>query len=114
VQPNFHVDVRHDQRAPVITVSGELDLASSPELEAELARVECTAPELVVVDLSGLEFMDSTGLAVVVNAHRRAKRDGRRFAIVRGAEPVQRLMSLTGVDRTITLADTLHELLDER
>ena len=57
----------------MISVSGELDLASSPTLEEELERVAESGAEVVVVDLRGLEFMDSTGLSVLVRAHQRAE-----------------------------------------
>jgi anti-sigma B factor antagonist len=52
--------------AVVIAVSGELDLAETPALELELERVEASGATLVIVDLSDLEFIDSSGLIVVV------------------------------------------------
>jgi anti-anti-sigma factor len=57
--------------------------------------------------------MDSTGLKLIVDAHRRAQRGGWRFALVHGPAQVQRLLSLTGVDQAITLATTRDGLLGE-
>jgi len=111
VQNNFSVEVRDGDRAVVIGVSGELDLASSPALEQELERGAASKAELVVVDLRKLEFMDSTGLSVLVRAHQRATEKGQRFAVVRGPQQVQRLLSLTGVAERLTLADSPDELL---
>jgi len=88
---------------------GELDVASSPELEAELART--TDRELVIVDLRELEFIDSTGLGVLVKAHQHAEEAGRRFALVRGLGQVQRLLRLTGLSDQLPVAETSEELL---
>jgi anti-sigma B factor antagonist len=89
----------------VISVSGELDLASSPALEEELERVAKSDATVIVVDLAELEFMDSTGLSVLVRAHQRAQDSGRRLGLVNGSQQVQRLLALTGVADRLTLAD---------
>jgi anti-sigma B factor antagonist len=111
VQSHFRVDVRSNGRASVITVSGELDLASSAALEEELVRVAESGAEQVIVDLRELEFMDSTGLSTLVKAHQRAVDAGQRFGVVRGPQQVQRLLSLTGVEERLTFADEPEELL---
>jgi anti-sigma B factor antagonist len=111
VQNNFQIASRRDGSATVIAVAGELDLASSPALREELERAAQDA-ELVILDLRELVFMDSTGLSVVVRAHQRAVEAGYRFAVVRGAKQVQRLLMLTGVGDRLTLVDQPEELLD--
>lgn len=111
VESNFSVEVHNGTQAVVIGVSGELDLASSPALEEELERGVASQAEVVIVDLRNLEFMDSTGLSVLVRAHQRATESGQRFGVVRGPQQVQRLLSLTGVADRLNLADTPDELL---
>jgi len=111
VQGNFNGDVRDDARAVVIEVSGELDLASSPALETELERGSGADADVVIVDLRKLEFMDSTGLSVLVRAHQRASEARRRFGIVKGPPQVQRLLDLTGVAERLTIGDSAEELL---
>ena len=96
----------------MISVSGELDLASSPALDEELERVAEYGAEVVVVDLRELEFMDSTGLSVLVRAHQRAEEQGRHLGLVNGSQQVKRLLTLTGVAERLVLADTPEELLD--
>jgi anti-sigma B factor antagonist len=105
VQSHFRVEVRSEDHRTVISVSGELDLASSPALEEELERVAKSDATVIVVDLSELEFMDSTGLSVLVRAHQRAEENGRRLGLVNGSQQVQRLLTLTGVADRLTLAD---------
>ena len=111
MQSHFRVETRNDGRAAVIMVSGELDLASSAALEEEIDRVAESGVTHVVIDLRDLEFMDSTGLSTLVKAHQRADDAGRQFGLVRGPQQVQRLLSLTGVDERLTVADTPEELL---
>jgi anti-anti-sigma factor len=111
VQSHFRVEVRSDGDAAVVTVSGELDLASSAALEEEFQRVAESDAQQVVVDLRSLEFMDSTGLSTLVKAHQRAVESGQRFGLVRGSPQVQRLLSLTGVAERVVFADTPEELL---
>jgi len=80
----------------VITATGELDLSGAELLEAELERL-AAEPELatVVLDLRGLEFMDSSGLRLVVLADMQAREAGRRFVLVRGTETVHRVFEIT-------------------
>jgi anti-anti-sigma factor len=101
--------VRKDGRDSVITLYGELDLASSPTLEAELEQLE--GSERVVIDLRELEFIDSTGLSVLVKAHQQAQEQGTEFGLVKGGGQVQRLLRLTGLAERLTIADAPEELL---
>ena len=112
VQSHFRVEVLNEGRVSVISVSGELDLASSAALEEELTRATESDAEQVVLDLRELEFMDSTGLSTLVKAHQRAEEAGKEFGLVRGPQQVQRLLSLTGVEERLRFADTPAELID--
>jgi anti-sigma B factor antagonist len=105
--------VQSQGRATVIAVRGELDLASSPALQEELDRVSASDAEMLIIDLRELDFMDSTGLSVLVRAHQRAEEQGRRLAVVKGPQQVQRLLSLTGVSDRMTVVDNPEELLTE-
>jgi anti-sigma B factor antagonist len=111
VQSNFSVETHNGNQAVVIEVRGELDLATSPALEQELERGTAAKAAVVVVDLRELEFMDSTGLSVLVRAHQRAIENGQRFGVVKGPQQVQRLLSLTGVADRLNLADSPADLL---
>jgi anti-sigma B factor antagonist len=80
----------------VVAATGELDLSGATILEAELERL-AAEPDLgpIVLDLRGLEFMDSSGLRLVVLADMRAREAGRRFALVKGPETVHRVFEIT-------------------
>jgi anti-sigma B factor antagonist len=76
----------------VIELAGELDLAGARTLERELDGIGAAT---LVVDLRGLEFMDSSGLRAIALAARRADHAGRRFALIPGAAQVMRVFDIT-------------------
>jgi anti-sigma B factor antagonist len=94
----------NDGRASLV-LRGELDISSAHVLEEALGRVEAGVPALLVIDLRGLEFMDSTGLRTLVSADQRARNAGRRLAIVRGPEAVDRIFNVTRLDERLELVD---------
>ena len=106
MQSRFRVDVRNDAGAAVIAVAGELDLATSPDFEAELLGALHGGAGVVILDLRELDFMDSTGLSVLVKAHRAAEEGSRHLYLIKGPPQVQRLLSLTGVGERLTVVDS--------
>jgi anti-anti-sigma factor len=102
----FSVDVREAGGKLVVAVRGELDLATAPQLEDALL------PGLrdggsAVLDLRGLDFMDSTGVRVIVAAHLAAEESEGYLALVRTdpAGPVGRVLEISGLDAVLVLVD---------
>ena len=112
MQSDFLVDTQTTDRAVTLTLHGELDLVSSPILEEALNGARESRAELIVVNLRRLEFMDSTGLHLLVTAQQRAHDAGRRFAVVRGGEHVQRLFDLSGIGELLHVVDSPEELFE--
>jgi anti-anti-sigma factor len=81
--------------AVTLVVRGELDLTSAPVFERALLEAEASNPRRVIIDLSGLEFMDSTGLRALLIARERAQENGHELALRRGPRQVQRVLELT-------------------
>ena len=96
---DFSIETHRDDGVVRLTVHGELDLSTSPELEEALAHAS-SAPR-VDLDLSEMSFMDSSGLAVLIGARKRAESDGLQLAVVGANEHVRRLMDLTGTAQFI-------------
>lgn len=92
---NLSLETSVADRATVIALSGELDLAGAAALEQELARLEEEAAEAVVLDLRGVAFMDSSGLRLIAVSSQRAQERGRRLALVPGPEQVMRVFEIT-------------------
>jgi anti-anti-sigma factor len=88
-----------------VSLSGELDLASVPRLDAELSEIEADAPAVLIIDLSGLQFMDSSGLRALVMADERARAQSRRLAIVPGPPMVKRVFEITKLDQRLDLVE---------
>ena len=95
-----------------VALRGELDLEHAYTFDEELRRVEALTPPCLVLDLRGLTFLDSSGLARLLAARRRARRDHRRLVLVRGTRAVQRLMAITAVGEHFeTVSEVPAELL---
>ena len=103
--PDFVVQIETNERALHVVLTGELDLAAVPGFEDELRRAEADQPPVLVVDLSGLSFIDSSGLRALVMADDRARKGGRRLAIVSGPPTVSRVFELTQLDRRLEIVD---------
>ena len=103
---HLKVTIGGNDHAVLLTLRGELDIASSPDLEAALEQVSGWGTELVVLDLTQLKFMDSTGHRVLVNAQQSAEDGGPRLEVITGSRQVRRLLRMTGADRCLTLIDT--------
>jgi anti-sigma B factor antagonist len=87
-----------------VHVAGALDIASAPELERTLLEPELQT-HLVVLDLRGLAFMDSSGVHAIVDASIRARDAGRRLVLVHGSADVNRVFTLTGSSDKIEIGD---------
>jgi anti-anti-sigma factor len=90
--PPLTVETTQQGETAVIALSGELDMAGADALQQELALVEAGA---LVVDLRGLDFMDSSGLRAIAVSAQRAQEAGRRFALIPGAAQVMRVFDIT-------------------
>ena len=88
-----------------VALRGELDLSTVGKVQDELRRVEAASPPVMVVDLSKLTFLDSTGLRCLVTADERARDAGRRVVIVRGPDAVQRVFSITRLEERLEMVD---------
>lgn len=109
---HFEVQRReHGDGVVVLAASGELDLASCGQLEDALAQAIAANSTHVIVDLRGLQFIDSVGLSVLIKADQQVRNGGGRFGLVRGSGQVQRLLDLTGLASRVALADTPEQLI---
>ncbi len=81
----------------LLGLRGDLDVETVQLVRTQLDDIEADPPPLLVIDLSGLSFMDSTGLGLVAAAHARATEQRRRCVVVRPLAPVDKAFSLTGL-----------------
>jgi anti-sigma B factor antagonist len=84
-------------RIAVVSVAGELDLVSAPRLRSAIASLQHESLDEVVVDLEGLEYIDSVGIGLLVASRRRLDAEGRRFSLRNPSPAVMRLLEITGL-----------------
>jgi anti-sigma B factor antagonist len=104
----FAVTQRTVEGALVLAIEGELDLASAPSLKWELAEALAAGPKRVILDLSGVSFIDSTALGVLVTA-RRGLAPGARLVLSGARADVLAVFELTGLDSTFEIVPSLAE-----
>jgi len=110
MQIDFTVEAHDEPGTRILAVSGELSLSAASALENELNRALESGVALVVVDLKSVEFIDSTGLSVLVRAHQQAADTGIEFGIINAVSQVDRLLRLTGLTDRLTLANAEQRL----
>jgi anti-sigma B factor antagonist len=98
----FRCELVPDGERVLVRLGGELDMSTVPILEARLREALDGGGRRLVVDLRGLDFMDSTGLTLLVRWGLGAEQDGYDLALVRGEDRVHRLFELTGLDSRFT------------
>jgi len=89
----------------VINLTGELDLAGVSDFAAAVAGALDTDAQTIVLDLSKLEFLDSTGVHAVIQADRLASGQDRGFLILRGPLQVQRIFEIAGLSDRLAFSD---------
>lgn len=94
----------------VISVSGTVDMITSPQLEAALTAVRATSPQAIIVDLSAVSFLASTGMGVLVAAHD-ALPEATRFAVVADGPATSRPLDVIGFSAILGVRPTLDDAL---
>lgn len=114
-------DVRKEQLdggISAITVQGELDMSTAPQLEQQLEEALADSEALIMLDLSQCEFIDSTGIALIVRSWQRLDREAGgegkgRLVLCSHNHQVRRLLKITGVESSISMHDRRDEALAE-
>jgi anti-sigma B factor antagonist len=104
---SFSLQVERNGDAILLAASGDLDLAATEPAESELRSAETADPKLIVFDLDRVEFIDSSGLRVLLLAAARASEEDRRFVVARASGQVKRVIEMTGGDKLFELAPAL-------
>lgn len=94
-----------DEELVLVVIAGELDLADEPKADLAVDFVVSLAPPKVLVDLTPCEFVDATGLRILLQAQRRIRQAGSRIVFAGPSPQVRRILDLTGVDEQLALAE---------
>jgi anti-sigma B factor antagonist len=104
-------DEQVDETTHVVSVRGEIDLFTAPEFKARIHDAIEAGRDVVVVDLSGTTFIDSSSLGVLISAHRRLKMRGGRLVVACDVPAVLNTFKITGLDSVLEMASTREEAL---
>lgn len=105
--PNVELNVSTASQGghAVVTATGELDLYTAPRLQAALAGLLRDHVDRITVDLSGVEFCDSTGMNVLLSAMKRLKEQGGSLELAAPRPAVKRILQVTGLDTVFTVTE---------
>lgn len=96
----------------VIELRGEIDLSTSPSFKEKVYETIESGKKDVVIDLNGLEFMDSTGLGVLVAALKKTSMEGGSIRLVCAKRNIMKVFTITGLDKVFPIYDNLQRCLD--
>lgn len=109
IEIDFLLDTRKKDAWSVVEVRGELDAHTAPRLREGLSELVDQGVYRVVIDAEGLEFMDSTGLGVLVGALKRVREHDGTLVLVCTRPNLLRLLAVTGLDKVVPVFPTLDE-----
>src|SRR5919206_4160598 len=92
-----------------VELSGELDISSASGIESRLLDLERREPARLLLDLRRVNFIDSTGLSMIINADGRARKAGRRLTIVSGDGVPRRILRTVGLEDRLDVHSDLPE-----
>jgi anti-anti-sigma factor len=101
----FSVTVSKDGDRATVVLRGELDMSGTDRVNEAFLQAEQPPTSLLVLDLSGLDFIDSTGLEVILRAARRAHDSGGRLIVSRPSRYVRRLLEMTAIDQSLDVVE---------
>jgi len=105
-------EIREEGEAAVVALSGDVDLESSPRVRSAL--LDCVGVRnVVVVDMAQVSYIDSSGVASLVEAFQAARKSETRFVLARVSEAAMRVLELARLDRVFVIVDDVADGLDD-
>ncbi|TMR99424.1 STAS domain-containing protein [Nonomuraea basaltis] len=110
------VSTRSHAGCALVAVTGEIDLYTAPRLQSEFTRLLQDGPSRVVIDMSAVDFCDSTGMNVLLSALKRMKEQGGSLEVAAPRPAVRKILQVTGLDSVFTVHDEVPQefLITER
>lgn len=107
----FSVEV--NPAVPLVRVAGDMDVATVPELDAAIQKRLADGYLVLVLDLAGVTFLDSSGLGVLVSHHKTLRRQSGSLRIANASPRVLAVLSITGLDEVLALYPTVQAALED-
>lgn len=111
---SVEIKPEHDGNAIVFSLRGSLDFETSPSLRAAMLEAADQGKHDIVVDLSHLEFLDSSGLGALIGAHKRALENAGRLRVIISTGTIARLLTITGLMDVLAVYPSIEAALEDR
>lgn len=105
----MQVDVVRDGDTVVVAPSGEVDLSRSPKLRTVLREAQSSKPKRVIIDLGAVDYMDSSGVATLVEAFQIARRNNSKMVLCALTDRVRSIFEIARLDTIFTITSTRDE-----
>jgi anti-sigma B factor antagonist len=106
----MRIEMTSNSDRQVITVSGEVDLATSPDLDVAIIAALESGAESLVIDLAEVSFMDSSGLGVIVRGLKRCREADKDLDLIISNERVLKVFGITGLDQVIPIHTSIEDI----
>jgi anti-sigma B factor antagonist len=110
---DFDVETTEQQGASILTLRGEIDVYTAPQLRQAIVDIVDGGATRLVVDMRSVEFLDSTGLGVLVDGLRRVKTKDGSLSIVATQDKILKIFDITGLNKAFLIHDSVDEALVE-
>ena len=107
--PVRHIDWQ--DRCAIVTLAGDIDMARSKAFQADLAEVVDAKPDRVVIDLAGVDYMDSSGVASLVKLHTQTKKIGASMALAQVGKRVMSIFEIMRLNQLFHIFETLDDAI---
>lgn len=110
------IDIKTEREGDTVIfrLRGSFDIATAPSVRAALTAASGDGKHAIVVDLTNVEFLDSTGLGALIGGHRRASENGGQVRLAVADGPISRLLNITGLMRVFPVYRTVGDALVDR
>ena len=107
MEQQFQIEERSEGGATIVTVSGEIDVATAPQLQESLHGLIAQGRSSLVIDLLAVTFLDSTALGVLVGALKRCREQGGDLQLVMADARIMKIFEITGLITVFPIVDSL-------
>jgi anti-sigma B factor antagonist len=107
MEQHFQIEERTERGTPVVAVSGEIDVATAPQLQERLHSLIARGQATLVLDLLAVTFLDSTALGVLVGALKRCREQGGQLQLVVADPRIMKIFEITGLTTVFPIVDSL-------
>lgn len=109
----MNIDIERKNNTVIIKPLGEIDLHNSPQLRKTLQEVIKNDTAILLIDLEGVSYMDSSGLATLVEAFQHISKQGKKFALFSLQDTVKNIFSIARLDEIFAIYPSLEKALKE-